>query len=88
MSAHAIHPHGDGDKTVCGLRISGKPGRVSALTPRDLTCNVCVLRMVRTWQQNCDVDLQAVIDDGRFLAVFPWNDPSYRRDASHERMRR
>jgi hypothetical protein len=80
-SVHALHPHGDGDKCVCRVRISGKEGRTAAKKPSEMTCDSCVLRVLRTWQINCDTE-EAMLHDGRWENVWPWDDPSYTRFSS------
>jgi hypothetical protein len=51
MSVHATFT-ADPDKAVCGVRISHKLGRQAAKTPADLTCDRCVLLVLRTWQRD------------------------------------
>lgn len=62
-SKHVLLPTqygGDGDKAVCGVRISGKAGRAVFTHPREMQddgCERCYFRILRTWQEKVpDID--------------------------------
>lgn len=67
---------GDGDKAVCRVRVSEKPGRRFAATPSDLAveqegvtvCERCYLRTLRSWQAR-DPDISPVVTD---WPGWPW----------------
>ena len=78
MSVHVRHPHGDGDKAVCGVRISERPERSFAETPAalvtaEMPCEGCYFRVLRTWQQ-IDPDFEP---DPYTWTIWPWEDPKY-----------
>ncbi len=74
LSFHAVSFRtDDGDKCLCGVRLSDKPEkRRAASVPSDMTCDTCVLRWVRCWQViDPDTDVRAA-DLG-----WPWEDPRW-----------
>ncbi len=79
MSVHVRHPHSDGDKAVCGVRISDRPEERSfADTPArfvtvEEACERCYLRTLRTWQA---IDEDIVPNPGAWT-MWPWEDPRY-----------
>lgn len=80
MSAHVLHPFGDGDKCVCSVRISGKADRVAAANLDKATCDTCILRVLRTWQQNVTdwtSTEEETVKGGRVYRRWPWDDPAF-----------
>jgi hypothetical protein len=63
MSIHATYTQ-DPDKAVCGVRISGKEGQQAATVLADLTCDRCILRVLRTLQK-----LDPTFDASKFAEV-------------------
>lgn len=74
LSFHILNPLvGDGDKCVCGVRLSQGDHRRSAEKPADLTCDRCYLRCLRSWQQ-----IDETIDPSpKSWPGWPWADPRY-----------
>ena len=79
-SQHILQPAhlgGDGDKAVCGVRISEKPGRTVVVHPRDMIdadetgCEGCYLRVLRSWQAR-DPNIDPVPTT---WAHWPWETP-------------
>lgn len=71
---HAVHPARDGDKCVCGVRLSDKPEtRVAAASPSELTCERCYLRSLRSWQK-IDPNMSPILLD---WPSWPWLDPRF-----------
>ena len=76
MSTHILHPHGDGDKCVCGVRLSYHASRRAFGHPREMICagcERCYMRVLRTWQA-IDPDITPVPVD---WPGWPWDDPRY-----------
>ena len=63
MSIHATYTK-DPNKAVCGMRISGKEGRRAATVLADLTCDRCIVRVLRTLQK-----LDPAFDPATFAAA-------------------
>lgn len=77
MSTHVLNPYGDGDKALCSVRISQRPGRKAAITPKECDCEVCTIKLIRTWQRDCNMTLDAILDEGLLESMFPWEHPKY-----------
>lgn len=79
MTVHIRHPHADGDKCVCGVRLSANPERTVALSPATLFQNDgrerCYLRTLRSWQQ-IDPEIDPIPTN---WPHWPWDDPRYVR---------
>ncbi len=76
MSVHILLPSslgGDGDKCVCGVRLSHKQGRRSAMFLAELTCEKCYLRCLRSWQL-IDPSFEADLEK---WPGWPWEDARF-----------
>ena len=79
MTVHILNPLvGDGDKCCCNVRLSGNPARKAAKVPTDVECEICFIRVLRTWQV-IDEDIDP---DPRTWPGWPWDDPRYTRPTS------
>jgi len=76
MTMHILHPHGDDDKCVRGVRLSDNPNRRAIGHPREMTgngCETCYLRTLRTWQL---IDSEITVMPS-YWTCWPWDDPRY-----------
>ena len=73
-SCHALSPLSDGDKCICRVRLSQKEGRTVGKTPRDLTCDSCVVVLTRLWW-SLGQDIEALGE--KFATTWPWDDPRW-----------
>jgi hypothetical protein len=73
-TVHILHPTGDKDKCVCGVRLSQGAQRSSATKPSELTCEKCFFRCLRSWQE-IDPDINPVPSS---WSSWPWEHPNFK----------